>query len=142
MRRLWHNRIIETTETKMLNITHRLHAFIKATNHTVSVFEERIAVAPNSIQRAINNKTSVSSSILVKIVKAYPEINMNWLLIGNGEMFMQATKPFDSEKMIGIDRATPFIQNEFVELQRKLIICMEENRILKESTPTLKTTTY
>lgn len=78
----------------MQDFHERLEAFV-ATKHpsnrvgqtaSYAPFEASIGVSNSTINKAINNKTSIKVDSLLKIARVYPDLNMNWLIKGEGYM--------------------------------------------------------
>lgn len=60
----------------------------KIRNH--QQFIEEIGSNKSIISRIINKKLKVSNNLLYKIKEKYPELSLNWLLTGEGEMLKQS----------------------------------------------------
>ena len=72
-----------------MSVKNRIKELIKSHGITVKAFE-------NSIHASNGYVNSISKSIgldkIEKIVEKYPNINLNWLLTGQGEMLVSAPK--------------------------------------------------
>lgn len=66
----------------------RLQEFIKNQGLSVRSFEQAISASDGMIRRAINNKTDIQSKWLSKIADNYPQLNLNWLITGKGDMII------------------------------------------------------
>lgn len=67
------------------DLKNRLKQFIKANGLKINAFEKSINVSNgyiNSISKGIG------ADVSLKIIREYPKINLDWLLTGNGEMFI------------------------------------------------------
>ncbi len=67
----------------MQTIKDRVLEFIKAEEISVKRFETRASLSNWAVSKMGDN---TRRKILDKIVSAYPQLNMNWLLTGEGEM--------------------------------------------------------
>ncbi len=67
----------------MQTIKDRVLEFIKAEEISVKRFETRASLSNGAVSKIGDN---TRRKILDKIVSAYPQLNMNWLLTGEGEM--------------------------------------------------------
>ena len=67
----------------MQTIKDRVLEFIKAEEISVKRFETRASLSNGAVSKMGDN---TRRKILDKIVSAYPQLNMNWLLTGEGEM--------------------------------------------------------
>jgi hypothetical protein len=57
--------------------------FLKFLKIGQNAFEEKVGISRGYIS---NNKGSIGTDILLKISTAYPELNLYWLIKGEGEM--------------------------------------------------------
>lgn len=65
----------------------RIEQIIKHKNLTSVKFAEAIGVQASSISHVVSGRSKPSFEFLEKIKNRYPELNMNWLISGEGEMF-------------------------------------------------------
>lgn len=65
-------------------------------------FAEKIGISTSSLSHIFNGRNKPSLEVVMRIHKAYPHINLNWLLYGEGPMTeeSQEEKP---EAISGID---------------------------------------
>ena len=71
--------------------TERLKAFINYQNLSIRAFEQESGVKQGTISRAIKNKTSLTSTNLSIIANHWKELEMNWLMTGEGEMIKSSS---------------------------------------------------
>lgn len=71
-------------------MTNRLRQFLEFKEIKVATFEKQICVANQTIRKALMNNTSITTTVLEKILNSYPELNANWLLTGRGSMLISA----------------------------------------------------
>jgi hypothetical protein len=69
----------------------RLNEFIKQQGISVRAFEQKISASDGMIRRAINNNTDIHCKWIANIADNYPQLNLEWLITGNGEMLKNAT---------------------------------------------------
>lgn len=67
----------------METVKDRIIAYIKYTGISQKKFEETVGISNGYVN---NVKASPSSTVLQKIFGAYPELNKDWLLTGEGPM--------------------------------------------------------
>lgn len=70
------------------SVKERLSAFIKSQNLSVRKFEIMCGL-PNAF--ISNMKRSISPDRLITISNKFPQLNITWLMTGNGEMLLQPT---------------------------------------------------
>lgn len=70
------------------SIKERLKLFIKTKRTTVQKFEQSISVGNGFVSNIVSG---IGGDKLYRIIKVYPELNIDWLLEGNGNMLVDAT---------------------------------------------------
>jgi len=69
-----------------MKIVDRIKLFIEYKSISLRRFDESIGMSKGYMSRQIKTNASIGSDVLVKIIDAYPELNLIWLLKGTGEM--------------------------------------------------------
>ncbi|MCL1942440.1 MAG: hypothetical protein FWF54_02685 [Candidatus Azobacteroides sp.] len=64
----------------------RIKQYIDFKGINISRFEKSIDMSNASFGKSLKNKGSIGSDKLERILKAYPDLNPEWLLTGKGEM--------------------------------------------------------
>ncbi len=64
----------------------RLKAFIQSLDMSMREFERSVDVSNGSIASQITNKKAIGSDRVENILHKYPELNVEWLFTGKGEM--------------------------------------------------------
>ncbi|MDR1810516.1 MAG: helix-turn-helix domain-containing protein [Prevotella sp.] len=72
----------------MTTLGDRLQAVIEHRDITITEFERMAKVSKGVFAKAIKNNTGINSAALEKIVACMPEVNLNWLLTGQGDMLL------------------------------------------------------
>ena len=91
----------------------RINLILKAKNITARQFAEEIGIQPSGMSHIMSGRNNPSLEFVNKVVRRYPEIDANWLLLGRGEMYMGLTPdpksltPDPSPKERGMDRVEP-----------------------------------
>ena len=68
----------------------RLNEFIVSLRISVREFERSIAASEGTIRLAIKKNSDIQAKWLVAIAKNYPQLNIEWLLLGEGPMLKGA----------------------------------------------------
>ena len=71
----------------------RLSRFLAAENITRSQFADSIGVARASISHIISGRNKPSYEFIAAMLKRYPQINPDWLILGTGKMYRDMSKP-------------------------------------------------
>ena len=107
-----------------MNISDRLKNFLYFKHVKVSNFESEIGFSNgyvNSVRKSIGNDK------LERIVEHYPELNIEWLLVGKGEMLKSSAQ----NSAIVNEPETPYTTNTTAKLDeaREKIITLQEKLI-------------
>ena len=64
----------------------RILLILKTRNISASQFADEINVQRSSISHILSGRNNPSLELVMKIVKKYPEIDLEWLMMGKGQM--------------------------------------------------------
>ncbi|MDR1882592.1 MAG: helix-turn-helix transcriptional regulator [Prevotella sp.] len=67
-------------------VNERIRLIYKSLNITLKSFSNTIGISEGTLKSMFNRGTNPGFEILEKIANAYPDISMDWLVTGNGEM--------------------------------------------------------
>lgn len=67
----------------------RIQQLLNKENITAATFADTINTQRSSISHVLTGRNNPSLELLQKILKAFPQINADWLLLGEGEMYKQ-----------------------------------------------------
>lgn len=73
-------------------IMERLQQFIQHMNLSVYQVNRTAGLCQGLLTNAFNKKQGLTTSTLERLLLAYPMLNANWLIIGQGEMLLPATE--------------------------------------------------
>lgn len=59
-------------------------------------FAEAIGIAPGALSNIYSNRTNATNNHVKGIHNAFPQINVNWLMFGEGEMYVSQTEETSS----------------------------------------------
>lgn len=68
----------------------RLLKILKQYNLTSTRFADELGVQRSGISHILSGRNQPSYDFIVKLMKQYPEINPDWLIMGKGNMFRTA----------------------------------------------------
>lgn len=79
----------------MSTFSERLKQFIKHEQLTIYKVNKAAGLSTGLLFKALQGNKSISSESVERILRAYPQLNADWLLTGRGEMLVpqQATPP-------------------------------------------------
>ncbi len=67
----------------------RINSILQFYNTNSSKFAEEIGVQKSSISHVLSGRNKPSLDFIQKILKAFPEINADWLILGKGKMIVE-----------------------------------------------------
>lgn len=70
----------------------RLQQFLAAENITQSQFADTINVAKASVSHILSGRNKPGWDFLSNMMKHYPDLNIEWLMTGNGKMYKSLTR--------------------------------------------------
>lgn len=94
-------------------IIHRIAQIISHYRLSLNGFDAKMGLGNNYIGSMIRREGNVGSDVIQKIVSVYPEINLHWLVSGDGEMFETADK---KQYLVGEAAAEYDTQGDLFEL--------------------------
>jgi len=65
----------------------RLLALMKAESLSPSQFADELSIQRSAVSHLVSGRNLPSYDVLVKILKRFPDVNPEWLLLGKGEMY-------------------------------------------------------
>lgn len=80
-------RLKSVNQNIFMNAKERLIRYLKSSKIGQTKFEEKVGISRGYIN---NNKGTIGTAILLKIKKACPELNTDWLISGEGEMLKES----------------------------------------------------
>lgn len=112
----------------MVNVeefTNRLNKVMEYYDLSAASFADKIEVGRSSISHLLSGRNKPSLDFVMKIVKAFPEVELYWLLNGKGsfpktkEFVVKEDKPVASEKFAARDlfsSSSPLPEETFSEM--------------------------
>lgn len=64
----------------------RIYSIMQQDGLTNAEFAEKIGISTSSLSHIFSGRNKPSLEVVMRIQKAYPTINLNWLLYGEGDM--------------------------------------------------------
>ena len=101
-------------EQKRIDQSIRLKHLIKALNLNQPSFAKSLAMTQPNISRMISGRSSISVEVLNRITDRYKQVNLHWLLTGEGAMFLGA------EPEIKEDTIPPKSKGRLEELEERV----------------------
>lgn len=101
-------------------IAERIRTIIEHYGLTVSSFADKIGVQRSSISHLLKGRNKPSLDFVLKVVQAYPEVNLYWLLNGKGQFptedKMTSIEEIHNEPISKVETTTPQNTREAVKI--------------------------
>ena len=81
----------------------RINLILKAKNLTSRQFAEEIGIQPSGMSHILSGRNRPSLDFVMKVVNRYPEIDLKWLTLGEGEMYNTSAPIQKKEKKAELD---------------------------------------
>ena len=111
------------TEQKRIDQSIRLKQLIKALNLNQPSFAKSLGMTQPNISRMISGRSSISVEILNRITDRYKQVNLHWLLTGEGLMFLGGEEQEREEDVVLVKG-----KGRLEELEERLARVEEELR--------------
>jgi hypothetical protein len=108
----------------------RIQIFMHFKKISPHAFEQKIDLSNGYFSKQLKNLGSVGSDILIKIYLAYPELDILWILTGEGQMLKQAEQESQqigdiiledfTNKYTSENKKLKKLENDFDKLQTSL----------------------
>lgn len=113
-------------DIKSLTIGQRLRLFLDDLGIEQQELANTIKISKQVVSNAVNGKTKYpKSDFLIQLIEGYPDINLYWLLLGEGEMFTKNT-PSNLKLIQDLKAENEKLKNDLLEAQQKVIELFEK----------------
>ncbi|MCX6211555.1 MAG: hypothetical protein NT104_03215 [Bacteroidetes bacterium] len=97
----------------------RLHVYLKFRTISPHSFEKRIGLSNGYFSKQLRNLGSIGSDILIKIDNQYAELNILWVLTGQGEMLSPS---LDTNNTIPLMQVDEYLNKYEVENKKMKVL--------------------
>ncbi len=119
-----------------MRLLDRLYQYLECNAISAYAFEHACGLSNGYLGKQFKGKGSVGSAVLVKIKKQYPEINVQWLITGKGNMTNKSYIQSNDNLSYNVEDSTSSIfhlQIALIDALKKQIIHLEQIVADKES---------
>lgn len=95
------------------NMKDRIRQIMESRQMTQSEFADYIELAPATLSSIFNGRTRPTLNVVEALKKKIPNINMEWLMFGIGDMYQSNSTP--SEPTLPQDGQGPDVQNPMLD---------------------------
>lgn len=112
----------KTDNTEMPPIMVRLQEFIAHMNLSVYQVNRASGLCQGLLSNALSKKQGLTTSTLERLLLAYPMLNANWLITGQGQMLIEEKKSEESSatSLQAHLQNLQTLQDQCVEMIRKI----------------------
>ena len=117
-------------------IKDRILKILTEENLSSSKFAEILQVQRSSISHILSGRNKPSLDFIQKVLKNFPTLNPDWLIIGKGEMYKQLLQQelvFDDDK-----QKKPILPSENIKTEEKTINSSNNSQITTQNIPQVK----
>lgn len=124
-----------------MTLGERLNSLIIALDcRSITSFEDQVGVSRKTFSKVIKEGTDTGCKNILKIWDNFPNINLHWLLTGNGDMFVDMTGvsnsyPQDISTYSHVSEANSasYFQEEYIQELKNHISSLKSENIDKQS---------
>lgn len=114
---------------------------LRAKNITARQFAEEIGIQPSGMSHIMGGRNNPSLDFVAKVLRRYPEIDANWLILGRGEMYSSGSalpQPPQSQQpgadlFTLADKGQDESRGRSEEPVQEEVYCLENELITEES---------
>jgi transcriptional regulator with XRE-family HTH domain len=110
----------------------RIKKIIQNNNLTSAQFADKIGVTRSSLSHVLSGRNKASLEYVLKIIKAFPHIDSNWLLTGDGN-YDNKEVSIEGDSSENDDVSMHKIQNSFTNVNKKM--AKGKQKIIKDVLP-------
>lgn len=100
----------------------RLQVYLKSKGISLNAFDKSIGAGNGYIGKQIKNKASIGVDVIEKIHYAYTDLNLYWLIAGEGEMI--------SKKQYTLEKQENPVVNDTSQTYGACKLCTEKERVI------------
>lgn len=108
----------------------RIKLIMESENMTPARFADKLHIGRAVVSHILNGRNNPSLDVITRILTQMPNINSDWLLTGNGEMYKTKGKPRSDNKPIDQPSSFPNLFSNLTEKESE----STDSKYRKEST--------
>ncbi len=84
----------------MEDISGRIHYILKHYNITAGEFAAKLGIQKSSVSHLLSGRNKPSFQFLTKLNKVFPEINLNWFISGEGDIYKNSITDTGYDRLV------------------------------------------
>lgn len=109
-----------------MRIIDRLTKYLRQKAITAYSFERKCQIANGYLKKQVRGKGSIGSEILARIYQHYPDLNLLWLISGEGEMLLPENEIRALNNQVEEEKIF-YTKDERIEFLNERIILLESS---------------
>lgn len=112
-----------------MRLLDRLYQYLECNSISAYAFEHACGLSNGYLGKQFKGKGTVGSAVLVKIKKHYPELNVQWLITGKGNMINKSYNLENDNSTYNVEDGNSNIfqlQTALIDALKKQIIHLEQ----------------
>jgi transcriptional regulator with XRE-family HTH domain len=114
-----------------MSVQERFRELLFALNKNAAQLAKELSTSPTAIGNILKGDSLPSSKIIIPLIEKYPEINIYWLLVGEGKTFRKET---NENKQVGGNKDD---DSKIQKLTTEIKYLKKEIKVLEASNTTL-----
>lgn len=109
--------MIQGKEQNISPIKNRILYYIECLNISKREFYSKTGISRGTLE----SDTGITEETMAKFIAVYPEVSLNWLILGEGEVVRQVSAPMRDEELVEMSKKILNAKDEIIDLQKKHI---------------------
>ncbi len=111
-----------------MSVNQRLKKYISSVKLNPTGFGRTVGISKSMMSQIMNETSKISTENIIKIRNQYPDLNINWLINGEGQMLNSEEGKDEHENKNQIISEMKIIEDLFEELKKNMEHFREENK--------------
>ena len=127
VKNIWFTTIKVLYLWKITDMKEKLEYLLRSGGYTATSLARLLEIQPSGLSHILSGRNKPSFDLVVKILRAFPDVNPDWLLLDSDQIFRTAatTSPFDKPKSDEGEKSTDALfsspeNNQFSTSSEKL----------------------
>ena len=95
---------LDTNTNELQTVERRIREIMNSEGLTQQDFAQRLGISPGSLSNIFNGRTRATNNHTMAIHRAFPNLNIEWLLFGEGSMYAKQSADQKENPNASVDR--------------------------------------
>lgn len=106
--------MIQGKEQNISPIKYRILYYIECLNISKREFYHKTGISRGTLE----SNTGITEETMAKFIATYPEVSLDWLILGEGEVVRQVNTPMRDEELVEMSKKLLNAKDEIIDLQK------------------------